>query len=127
MHNYLNLILESQNLPKGMQFQIDKGKYLEDIGKHDLVEIVDVESKEIKSDRPLEESQMRQSINFSKMKADVVFQMDDITPEETIDMSLEMQVNSKRFKQYFEESRQLRDETEVSEILGERHLDPLNE
>ena len=59
MHNYLNLILESQNLPKGMQFQIDKGKYLEDIGKHDLVEIVDVESKEIKSDRPLEESQMR--------------------------------------------------------------------
>ena len=31
--------------------------------------------------------------------------MDDITPEETIDMSLEMQVNSKRFKQYFEESR----------------------
>ncbi len=28
MHNYLNLMLESQNLPKGMQLQIDKGKYL---------------------------------------------------------------------------------------------------
>jgi hypothetical protein len=37
MHTYLNLILTSNKLPKGMQLQIDKGKYLEDIGKYDQI------------------------------------------------------------------------------------------
>ena len=41
-------MVEKKNLPKGMQLSIQKGKYLNDIGKFDLVEFIDMESKEIK-------------------------------------------------------------------------------
>ena len=48
LHSYLKLMVEKKNLPKDMQLSIQKGKYLNDIGKFDLVEFIDMESKEIK-------------------------------------------------------------------------------
>ena len=42
MHSYLKLMIEKKNLPKGTQLQIQKGKYLNDIAKYDLVEYIDM-------------------------------------------------------------------------------------
>lgn len=49
-HSYLNLIIEYEGLPKGRQLQLQKEIYLNDIGKYEKIEHINVENREIKEE-----------------------------------------------------------------------------
>ena len=69
----MNLIIESRNISKGRQLQIEKDKYLDDIHKYKQVEVINVECKEIKEEQCENISRIRDSMNFVEVKDNFVF------------------------------------------------------
>ena len=64
-------------------------------------------------------SKVRESINFVEVKDNFVFEIDDITPEAEPEVSHSIQTHSQKHKNYFQESQEAKDETEVSDIPEE--------
>lgn len=48
LHGYLNLMIQSDKLPKGRQFQMHKEIYLNDIPKYEQIEHINIDSRVIK-------------------------------------------------------------------------------
>lgn len=105
-HSYLDLMIEHQRLPKGRQLQLQKEIYLNDIPKYEQIERINIESREIKDAQSEKAIEVRSEVNFTAVKRQVDFELDEVTEEQKIEKSCFMGEVCTRHRGYFKVSKE---------------------
>jgi hypothetical protein len=123
-HNYLKLMVEQRQLPMARVFQLQKNKYFGNLGDFEGAEYLDVADKNTmdESAHAPPPPSLAQQHSLTELKGENLFEMDDISVEDGIEMNHYMHVKADHHAGYFQRSQEAKDETEVESIPSEQNI-----